>query len=87
MSKSTFVTVYRLEVEATLPNLTKMEDFVEAISDVCIVSSDQGCVAIITCCDDAMSIAQMSNTAIQFFGHDNYSLTSIGILGPFKKSH
>ena len=85
MSKSTFVTVYRLEV--TFPNLTKMEDFVEAISYVCIVSNDQGCVAIITCCDDAMSITQMSNTAIQFFGHDNYSLTCIGMLGPFKKSY
>lgn len=87
MSKSTFVTVYRLDVEATLPNLTKMEDFVEAISDVCIVSNDQGCVAIITCCDESMSMSEISNQAIEHFGYNNYSLTSIGVLGPFKKSH
>lgn len=85
MSKSTFVTVYRLEVEATLPNLTKMEDFVEAISGYCIVSNDQLNVAIITACDDSMSMSEICNQAIEHFGYGNYSISSLGLLGPFKK--
>lgn len=37
-----FVTVYRLEVEATRENLGSMENFIEAISDGTIVSNDEG---------------------------------------------
>ena len=42
-----FVTVYRLEVEATRENLDSMENFIEAISDNAIVSNDESHVAII----------------------------------------
>ena len=87
MSKSTFVTVYRLEVEATFLNLTKMEAFIEAISGYCIVSNDQLNVAIVTVCDDAMSMSEISNQAIEHFGYNNYQISSLGMLGPFKKSH
>ena len=85
MSKSTFVTVYRLEIEATHSNLNKMETFIEAISDYCIVSNDQLNVAIITACDDSMSMSEICNQAIESFGYGNYSISSLGLLGPFKK--
>ena len=39
-----FVTVYRLQVEATLKDLNSMDDFVEAISDCAIVSNEEGCL-------------------------------------------
>ena len=49
-----FVTVYRLEVEATRENLDSMENFIEAISDGAIVSNDEGHVAIIVVSSDAV---------------------------------
>ena len=85
MSKSTFITVYRLEIEAIHSNLDKMETFIEAISDYCIVSNDQLNVAIITACDDSMSMSEICNQAIESFGYGNYSIISLGLLGPFKK--
>lgn len=87
MSKSAFVTVYRLEIEATHSNLDKMEAFIEAISDYCIVSNDQLNVAIVAACDESMSMSEISNQAIEHFGYNNYQISSLGMLGPFKKSH
>ena len=74
-----FVTVYRLEVEAT------RENFIEAISDCAIVSNDEGCVAIIVASSDALGTTKLANMALKFFGKEGYNISTLGLLGPFKK--
>ena len=80
-----FVTVYRLEVEATLKDLNSMDDFVEAISDCAIVSNEEGCVAIIVASSDALGTTKLTNMALEFFGKEGYNISTLGLLGPFKK--
>lgn len=80
-----FVTVYRLQVKATRENLNSMEDFVEAISDCAIVSNDEGCVAIIVASSDALGTTKLANMALKFFGKEGYNISTLGLLGPFKK--
>lgn len=80
-----FVTVYRLEVEATRENLDSMENFIEAISDCAIVSNDEGYVAIIVASSDALGTTKLANMALKFFGKKGYSISTLGLLGPFKK--
>lgn len=80
-----FVTVYRLEVEATQENLDSMENFIEAISDGAIVSNDEGCVAIIVASSDVLGTTKLANMALKFFGKEGYSISTLGLLGPFKK--
>ena len=80
-----FVTVYRLEVEATRENLDSMENFVEAISDCAIVSNDEGYVAIIVASLDALGTTKLANMALKFFGKEGYNISTFGLLGPFKK--
>lgn len=80
-----FVTVYRLEVEATRENLDSMENFIEAISDNAIVSNDEGHVAIIVVSSEALSLSRLANTALKFFGKEGYNISTLGLLGPFKK--
>lgn len=80
-----FVTVYRLEVEATRENLDSMENFIEAISDCAIVSNDEGYVAIIVASSDALGTTKLANMALKFFGKEGYNISTFGLLGPFKK--
>lgn len=80
-----FVTVYRLQVEATRENLNSMEDFVEAISDCAIVSNDEGYVAIIMASSDVLGTTKLANIALKFFGKEGYNISTLGLLGPFKK--
>ena len=80
-----FVAAYRLEVEATRENLNSMEDFVEAISDCAIVSNDEGYVAIIVASSDALGTTKLANMALKFFGKKGYNISTLGLLGPFKK--
>jgi hypothetical protein len=80
-----FVEVYRLEVEATRENLDSMENFIEAISDCAIVSNDEGYVAIIVASSDALGTTKLANMALKFFGKEGYSISTLGLLGPFKK--
>ena len=80
-----FVAAYRLEVEATRENLDSMENFIEAISDCAIVSNDEGHVAIIVMSSDALSLSRLANMALKFFGKEGYSISTLGLLGPFKK--
>lgn len=61
-----FVTVYRLEVEATRENLDSMENFIKVISD-------------------ALGTTKLANTALKFFGKEGYNISTLGLLGPFKK--
>lgn len=80
-----FVTVYRLEVEAIRENLSNMENFIEAISDYAIVSNDENNVAIIVASSDALGTTKLANMALRFFGKEGYNLSTLGLLGPFKK--
>lgn len=80
-----FVTAYRLQVEATRENLNNMEDFVEAISDCAIVSNEEGYVAIIIASSDALGTMKLANMALKFFGKEGYFISTLGLLGPFKK--
>ena len=79
------VTAYRLQVEATLKDLNSMEDFVEAISDCAIVSNEEGYVAIIVASSDALGTTKLANMALKFFGKEGYSISTLGLLRPFKK--
>ena len=83
--KEMFVTVYRLEVEATQENLDSMENFIEAISDCAIVSNDESCVATIVASSDALGTTKLANMALRFFGKEGYSISTLGLLGPFKR--
>lgn len=80
-----FVTAYRLQVEVIRENLNSMEDFVEAISDCAIVSNEEGYVAIIVASSDALGTTKLANMALKFFGKEGYSISTLGLLGPFKK--
>lgn len=80
-----FVTVYRLEIEATRENLDSMENFIEAISDCAIVSNDEGYVAIIVASSDALGTTKLADMALKFFGKEGYSISTLGLLGLFKK--
>ena len=80
-----FVTAYRLQVEVTRENSNSMEDFVEAISDCAIVSNEEGYVAIIVASSDALGTTKLANMALKFFGKEGYSISTLGLLGPFKK--
>ena len=80
-----FVAAYRLEVEATRENLDSMENFVEAISDCAIVSNDEGYVAIIVAYSDALGTTKLANMTLKFFGKEGYTISTFGMLGPFKK--
>ena len=75
-----FVTVYRLEVEATRENLDSMENFIEAISDCAIVSNDEGYVAIIVASSDALRTTKLANIALKFFGKEGYNISTLGPL-------
>lgn len=80
-----FVTVYRLEVEAARENLDSMENFIKAISDCAVVPNDEGCAAIIVASSDALGTTELANMALRFFGKEGYSISTLGLLGPFKK--
>lgn len=80
-----FVTAYRFQVETTRENLNSMEDFVEAISDCAIVSKEESYVAIIVASSDALETTKLANMALKFFGKEGYSISTLGLLGPFKK--
>lgn len=82
-----FVAAYRLEVEATRENLDCMESFIEVISDCAIVSNDEGYVAIIVVSSDALGTTKLANMTLKFFGKEEggYSISTLGLLGPFKK--
>lgn len=80
-----FVTVYRLEVEAIRENLSNVENFIEAISDYAIVSNEESDVAIIVASSDALGTTKLANMALKFFGKERYNISTLGLLGPFKK--
>lgn len=80
-----FVAAYRLEVEATRENLDSMENFMEAICDYAIISKETDYALTVVASSEALSLSRLANTALRFFGKEGYNISTLGLLGPFKK--
>lgn len=80
-----FVAAYRLEVEATRENLDSMENFMEAICDYAIISKETDYALTVVASSEALSLSRLANMAFKFFGKEGYSISTLGLLGPFKK--
>lgn len=78
----TFVIVYRLEA---YDNYDALDGFMEAISDYAIASSDENCTAIIVVSSGVLNLTELANMALKFFGKEGYNISTLGLLGPFKK--
>lgn len=80
-----YVTAYRLEIKATRENLDNVENFMEAIADISVTLYTIPDVFIITAASDMLNTTQLCNVAIRFFGKEGYTISTLGMLGPFKK--
>lgn len=76
-----FVTVYKLEI---FDNYDNVEDFAEAISDYAVVYCNEYDI-IITASSEALSLLRLANMVLKFFGKEGYNISTLGLLGPFKK--
>lgn len=79
--KETFVAVYRIEI---YEGYSQIDSFKEAISDYAIAYHDD-CNIIVTALSEALSLSRLANMAIKFFGPEGYIISTLGLLGPFKK--
>ncbi len=80
-----FVAAYRFEVEATRENLDSMENFMEAICDYAIISKETDYALTVVASSEALSLLRLANMALKFFGKEGYNISTLGLLGPFKK--
>lgn len=88
-----YVTTYRLEIKATREdsdNFMKatredLENFMKAIADISVTLYTIPDVFIITVASDILNTTQLCNVAIRFFGKEGYTISTLGMLGPFKK--
>ena len=76
-----FVTVYKLEA---YNNYDALDDFIEAICDYAIVSKETDYALTVVASSEALSLSRLANTAYKFFGEE-YTISTLGLLGPFKK--
>lgn len=77
-----FVTVYRLEA---YNNYDALDGFMEAICDYAIVSKETNYALTVVAPSDALGTTKLANMALKFFGKEGYSISTLGLLGPFKK--
>lgn len=77
-----FVTVYRLEA---YDNYDALDGFMEAICDYAIISKETDYMLTIVASSEALSLSRLANMALRFFGKEGYSISTLGLLGPFKK--
>ena len=77
-----FVTVYRLEA---YDNYDALDGFMEAICDYAIISKETDYALTVVASSEALSLSRLANMALRFFGKEGYSISTIGLLGPFKK--
>lgn len=82
---NTYVHVYRLQFEATTENLNIIENFIEAISGAAIISYELSDTLIITACESQLSKSEIANRLINTGMQNEYELTSIGMLSPFRE--
>ena len=77
-----FVMVYRLEA---YDNYDALDGFMEAICDYAIISKETDYTFTVVASSEALSLSRLANTALRFFGKEGYSISTLGLLGPFKK--
>ena len=77
-----FVTVYRLEA---YDNYDVLDGFMEAICDYAIISKETDYALTVVASSEALSLSRLANMALRFFGKEGYSISTLGLLGPFKK--
>lgn len=77
-----FVTVYRLEA---YNNYDALDGFMEAICDYAIVSKETDYALTVVASSEALSTSRLANMAYKYFGKEGYTISTLGLLGPFKK--
>lgn len=77
-----FVTVYRLEA---YDNYDALDGFMEAICDYAIVSKETDYALTVVASSEALSTSRLANMAYKYFGKEGYNISTLGLLGPFKK--
>lgn len=77
-----FVMVYRLEA---YDNYDALDGFMEAICDYAIISKETDYALTVVASSEALSLSRLANMALKFFGKEGYSISTLGLLGPFKK--
>lgn len=77
-----FVAAYRLE---TYDNYDALDGFMEAICDYAIISKETDYALTVVASSEALSLSRLANMALRFFGKEGYSISTLGLLGPFKK--
>lgn len=77
-----FVTVYRLEA---YNNYDALDGFIEVICDYAIVSKETDYALTVVASSEALSLSRLANTAYKYFGKEGYNISTLGLLGPFKK--
>lgn len=77
-----FVAAYRLEA---YDNYDALDGFMEAICDYAIISKETDYALTVVASSEALSLSRLANMALRFFGNEGYSISTLGLLGPFKK--
>ncbi len=49
------------------------------------IDNEESNVAIIVASSDALGTTKLANMALRFFGKEGYNISTLGLLGPFKK--
>ena len=80
-----YVTTYRLEIKATRENLDNVDNFMEAICDYAIISKETDYALTVVASSEALSLSRLADMALKFFGKEGYTISTLGMLGPFKK--
>lgn len=79
-----FVMAYRLEIYGQ-GNKDCLENFIEAANEYAIVASETSDTAIIVATTEMLQADTLRNMALKFFGKEGYNISTLGLLGPFKK--
>ena len=79
-----FVTAYRLEIYGQ-DKKGCLENFIEAINEYAIVTSETLDTAIIVATTEMLQADTLRNMALKFFGKEGYNISTLGFFGPFKK--
>lgn len=79
-----FVTAYRLEIYGQ-GNKDCLENFIETANEYAIVVSETPNMAIIIATTEMLQTDTLRNMALKFFGKEGYNISTLGLLGPFKK--
>lgn len=77
-----FVAAYRLEA---YDNYDALDGFMEAICDYAIISKETDYALTVVASSDALGTTKLANMALKFFGKEGYTISTLGMLGPFKK--